>query len=209
MKELAFQVLSLVSVVFIPFIPSSSLRYISVVFAALFLVAYLVYNNTPNRQGSRLNASMEDINTLFDTATSECTTWDPRFIYEAGLKLTKLNYAVSTLRSRTISMKSMRWKVYANHFWAMASSIKECRREIEDFRSSIQLALECARRQRYSEGIDRQMATLANAFTNGIQQSSVTWGLLFLTEKTGSNRYSFAQNVNAGRRQIRPHANSE
>ncbi|KAJ7326235.1 hypothetical protein DFH08DRAFT_968151 [Mycena albidolilacea] len=164
MKEhLASQVLSLLSLILIPFIPNSTLQYITVVLASVSLVAYLVYHNTPTRQVNRLDGAAKEINTLFEAVTVECVA-DPRFMYEAGLKLTETNYAISTLRSRTLSMKPMSWKRYAYHLRAIASSIEECRRELEELRSSILLALECARQQRYQEDIHRRTATLDSAF---------------------------------------------
>jgi hypothetical protein len=88
MKEITSQVLSLVSVVVIPFIPNDSLRSVILVLTPLFFAAYLAYHNTPNRQVARLDASIKDINALFETAVNECGR-DPRFVYEAGLKLTE------------------------------------------------------------------------------------------------------------------------
>ncbi|KAJ7846093.1 hypothetical protein B0H14DRAFT_2773425, partial [Mycena olivaceomarginata] len=84
MKEhLASQVLSLLSLILIPFIPNSTLRYIAVVLASVSLVAYLVYHNTPTRQVGRLDAAAKEVNTLFEAATGECIA-DPRFVHEAG-----------------------------------------------------------------------------------------------------------------------------
>ncbi|KAJ7326231.1 hypothetical protein DFH08DRAFT_1084832 [Mycena albidolilacea] len=164
MKEhLASQVLSLLSLILIPFIPDSTLRYIAVVLASVSLVAYLVYHNTPTCQVDRLDAAAKEVNALFEAATAECVA-DPQFVYEAGLKLTELNYAVSTLRSRTLSTRSMSWKGYAYRLRVIASSIEQCRRELEELRSSILLALECARQQRYQEDIHRRTATLDSAF---------------------------------------------
>jgi hypothetical protein len=81
-------------------------------------------------------------------------------------------------------MQYMSWKGYAYRLRAVASSIEECRRELEELRSSvlasyklegdleltsqIQLALECARQQRYQEDIDRRTATLDSAFPGGV-----------------------------------------
>ncbi|KAJ7905118.1 hypothetical protein B0H13DRAFT_2334203 [Mycena leptocephala] len=166
MKEITSQILSLVSVVVIPFIPNDSLRSVALVLAPLFFAAYLAYHNTPNRQVARLDASMKDINALFEMTVHECGR-DPRFVYEAGLKLTEINYAVSALRTRSISMKYISWKMYPYHLKGIASSIERCRREMEELRSSILLALEYARQQKYRADIDRRMAILASTFTPG------------------------------------------
>ncbi|KAF8178118.1 hypothetical protein K438DRAFT_1844589 [Mycena galopus ATCC 62051] len=95
-----------------------------------------------------------------------------------------MNYAVSTLRSRVINMKYTPWKVYPNYLRAIASSIKECRREIEELRSTILLALECARQQRYSEDIQHRMATLASAFPEDMAQIDP----ILMKKRTGSNQ---------------------
>ncbi|KAJ7793469.1 hypothetical protein B0H14DRAFT_2926650, partial [Mycena olivaceomarginata] len=145
MKEhLASQVLSLLSLIFIPFIPDSTLRYIAVVLASVSLVAYLVYHNTPTRQVDRLDAAAKEVNALFEAATAECVA-DPRFVYETGLKLTETNYTISTLRSRTLSMRPMSWKGCAYRLRAIASSIEECRRKLEELQSSILPNSACAR----------------------------------------------------------------
>jgi hypothetical protein len=88
MKELTSQVLSLLSVILIPFISNSILRYLAVVLASLSLVAYLVHHNIPTRQVDRLDAAAKEVNALFEAATAECVA-DPRFVHEAGLKLTE------------------------------------------------------------------------------------------------------------------------
>jgi hypothetical protein len=78
----------------------------------------------------------------------------------------------------------MSWKGYAYRLRAIVTSIEECRRELEELRSSIlvsyklegdpeltsqiQLALECARQQRYREDIDRRTVTLDSAFPGGM-----------------------------------------
>jgi hypothetical protein len=89
MKEhLASQVFSLLSLILIPFISNSTLRYIALVLVFISVAAYLVYQNTPTRQVDRLDAPAKEVNTLFEAATVECVA-DPRFMYEAGLKLTE------------------------------------------------------------------------------------------------------------------------
>ncbi|KAJ7792238.1 hypothetical protein B0H14DRAFT_3890067, partial [Mycena olivaceomarginata] len=162
-EQLTSQILSLLSLVLIPFIPSSTLQYIAVVLTSISLAVYLAYYNTPTRQVGRLDAAAKEVNALFEVATGECVA-DPRFVYKAGLRLSEMNYTVSTLRLRTIGMKYMSWKGYAHHLRAIASPIEECRRELEELRSSVLLALECARQQRYREDIDRRTVTLDNAF---------------------------------------------
>ncbi|KAJ6481822.1 hypothetical protein C8R45DRAFT_1215634 [Mycena sanguinolenta] len=171
MKDNTSQLISLLCIAIIPFIPNNILRLFTLIFTVLTLAAYLVYDNTPSRQVTRLDASANEINALFDTAASECTR-DPRFMHQAGLKLSEINYTVSTLRSRAMSMEHTPWRAYLYHLVATVSSIKECRRDIEELRSSVLFALERARQQRYREDIDRQKATLASAFPAGSNQQS-------------------------------------
>ncbi|KAJ7789928.1 hypothetical protein B0H14DRAFT_3571693 [Mycena olivaceomarginata] len=171
-EQLTSQIVSLLSLLLIPFIPSSILQYIAVVLTSISLTVYLAYHSTPTRQVGRLDAAAKEVKALFEVATGECVA-DPRFVYEAGLKLSEMNYAVSTLRLRTIGMKYMSWKGYAHHLRAIASSIEECRRELEELHSSVLLALECARQQRYREDIDRRTVTLDNAFPGERTESSL------------------------------------
>jgi hypothetical protein len=96
MKEhLASQVLSLLSVILIPFIPDSTLRYIALVLVFISLAAYLVYHSTLTRQVGRLDAAAREVNALVEAATAECVA-DPRFVYEAGLKLTEYDPRIGT-----------------------------------------------------------------------------------------------------------------
>jgi hypothetical protein len=94
-EQLASQVLSLLSLILIPFISNSTLRYIALVLVFISLAAYLVYQNTPTRQVDRVDAAAKEVNTLFEVATGECVA-DPRFVYEAGLKLTVYDPHIGT-----------------------------------------------------------------------------------------------------------------
>ncbi|KAF7342079.1 hypothetical protein MVEN_01795200 [Mycena venus] len=166
MKEITSQLLSLASMVIIPFIPNAILRYIMIILAPLSFAGYLVYHNTPDRRVARLDGCVKELNALFDTAAKECCR-DPRFIHEGGLRLAEINYAVSTLRSRAISIQYTSWKRYLCHLRAIMSSIEGCRREIEEFRTSISLALEFARQQKYREDIGQMMSILESVFPVG------------------------------------------
>ncbi|KAJ6588548.1 hypothetical protein B0H19DRAFT_1367136 [Mycena capillaripes] len=172
MEQTTSQVLSLIYMVLIPFIPNDSLRYVMLVLAPFSFVVYLVYHNTPSRQVARLDASVKEINALVETAMKECKR-DPRFVYETELKLIETKYNVSTLRTRAIGMKYISWNVYPYHLKGIASSIEQCRREMEDSHSSILLALELARQQKYREEIGQKMATLASNFQLDIDRAPV------------------------------------
>jgi hypothetical protein len=86
MKDILSKVLSLASVVFIPFIPDNTTRYVALVIVSFSAASYLVSHNSPSNQIARLDASMQDIAALLNMAAQECTG-DPRFTFEAGLKL--------------------------------------------------------------------------------------------------------------------------
>ncbi|KAJ7481729.1 hypothetical protein FB451DRAFT_136094 [Mycena latifolia] len=159
MKDILSQVLSLVYLVLVPFIPNNIMRYTALVLVSLLSAAYLANHNSPTCQIVRLAASIKEIDTLLAMAMNECTT-DPRFLFEARWKLTELKYAVSNLNTRLISTKYIAWTKYAHHLGRLSLSIHECRREIDDLRAVILLALECARQQQFEEDINRMTATL-------------------------------------------------
>ncbi|KAF7342067.1 hypothetical protein MVEN_01794000 [Mycena venus] len=163
MKEVTSQLLSLASMVLIPFIPNDTLRYIMIVFAPLSFAGHLAYHNTPDRRVARLDVCVKELNALFDTAAKECAR-DPRFMYEGGLKLAETNYAMSTLRSRAISIQYIPWKIYPYHLRAIMSSIEECRRKMEELQTLILLALEFARQQKYREDIEQRISALESVF---------------------------------------------
>ncbi|KAJ7031561.1 hypothetical protein C8F04DRAFT_1109746 [Mycena alexandri] len=173
MEDITYQGLSFASMVLVPFIPNVILRYIMLAFAPLLFVARLVHHNMPHRQVERLGSSVEDVVQLFSKAVDECAR-DPRFLCETGLKLTEINYALSTLRARTISLEYIAWKAYPYHLIAIGSGIDGCRRDMENLRSSILLAVERARQQVFQEDIDHRRATLTNAFPGALWQQSLT-----------------------------------
>ncbi|KAJ7120972.1 hypothetical protein C8R44DRAFT_787104 [Mycena epipterygia] len=170
MKNALFsQILSFVSVVLIPFIPNNTLRYIALVIGPFCCFAYLVYHSTPSAQLAGLDTAIKELDKLLSTAVNECA-WNPRFIYEAGLKLTETKLAVSGLRTRSISMKFITWKTYPYHLRHLVCSIAECRRDIKDLRASISLALELVRQQKFQEDINQRKATLESTFPDGGQR---------------------------------------
>ncbi|KAJ7701843.1 hypothetical protein B0H17DRAFT_1128066 [Mycena rosella] len=164
MKDILSQVLSLVSVVLIPFIPNNTMRYIALVIVSVVSATYLVRQNSPTCLVARLVASIKEMDALLETAVNECTR-DPRFIFEVGLKLAELKYAASNLHTRALSTKYVAWKEYAYHLGSLALSIIECRREMINLRASITLALEFARQQKLEEEINHRTATLVVNFS--------------------------------------------
>ncbi|KAJ7461665.1 hypothetical protein FB451DRAFT_1268781, partial [Mycena latifolia] len=163
MQTVTSQHLLLISTVLIPFIPDNTMRYIALVFASLSFAAYLVLHNAPTCQVARLDSSVKNTDELFRTAVDECAA-DPRFILEAGLKLTEAKYAVSNLHTKAISTKHLTWKTYPHHFVHLALSIDKCHREIGDLGSSILLELELTRQQKFKEDINHRLAVLVRTF---------------------------------------------
>ncbi|KAJ7777942.1 hypothetical protein DFH07DRAFT_936549 [Mycena maculata] len=155
--------LPLVSAVLIPFIPNNILRYATLVVAMVAFVGHFVYHNSPTYQVDTLETSIKNIEVLFDMVVNECAK-DPWFVYEAGLKLAQSKYSVSSLHTRTVGTKDISWKMYPHHMRGLALSIKECRREMKDFRSSLLLGLEAARQLKYEEDINHRMAILEQTF---------------------------------------------
>ncbi|KAJ7173125.1 hypothetical protein C8R43DRAFT_681758 [Mycena crocata] len=144
------QALSLASVVLVSFIPNDILRYIALLLTLLAFVAYLIWNNTPDRQVSRIDAALKVIDALFHSAANECAR-DPRFIYEAGLKLTDgIQSAHSGYRHEIYRLKAMSTpfqKPYTDHRRVRARNLQ----------TSFQLALECTRQQTYREDIGHKI----------------------------------------------------
>ncbi|KAJ7507369.1 hypothetical protein B0H11DRAFT_2185790 [Mycena galericulata] len=156
--------LPLVSAAFIPFIPSNFLRVVALVVVIFSFTAHVVHHNSTTCQVDRLDTSVNKMEEVFDMAVNECTR-DPRFVYEAGLKLTE--WASSSLRTRTIDTNEIPWKMYLHHLRGLTLAIKECWADLEDLRASIlvkELGLESARRQKYKEGISQKKATLNQNF---------------------------------------------
>ncbi|KAJ7701849.1 hypothetical protein B0H17DRAFT_1195062 [Mycena rosella] len=171
MEDILSQFLSLASVVFIPFIPNNTMRYLALTLVSLFSGTYLVCHNSPDYLVTRLAESLQELDELLSTATNECTR-DPRFVFEAGLKLTELKYVVSNLRTRAITAKCVAWKEYLHHLGRLALSIHEARREIANLRALVMLALECARQAKFEEDINHKTATLVGAFPRGEQMGA-------------------------------------
>ncbi|KAJ7177858.1 hypothetical protein C8R46DRAFT_1212594 [Mycena filopes] len=140
MKDITSQVLSLASIILIPFIPNDVLRGIMFVLIPLFFAARLVHHNMPHRWVETLEVSATDTNCLFNTAMDECSS-DPRFVCETGLKLTEFDYALSTLRTNIISMKQIPWTECLYRIVNIVRAIDACRRDIKDLRVSILVSM--------------------------------------------------------------------
>ncbi|KAJ7242119.1 hypothetical protein C8J57DRAFT_1244349 [Mycena rebaudengoi] len=147
MDNFPFQLLSSALVALTTLIPNDSLRYMALGSTLLTLVGYVVFVNNLSSQAAQCEISMPEIETLFTTVTNECVR-DPRFITEAGLQLTF----------------EITWKAYPLHLRIVLLSIAECRRTFRGLRSSMQIALEHARQQAYSEDINQRRRTLEVAF---------------------------------------------
>ncbi|KAJ7481728.1 hypothetical protein FB451DRAFT_1236969 [Mycena latifolia] len=175
MKDIFSQASSLASMMLIPFIPNYIMRYLALVLASLLSAAYLASHTGPTSQVAWLAESIKKTDESLSMANKECIT-DPQFLFEAGLKLTEMKYAVSTLHTKVISMKYVAWTKYAHRLGRLSLSINECRREIKDLQASILLALECARQQKFEDDINHMTATLVSTFPEG-PSGSGTWSL--------------------------------
>ncbi|KAJ7031551.1 hypothetical protein C8F04DRAFT_1262662 [Mycena alexandri] len=172
MKDITSQILYFASVVLIPFIPNDILRSIMFALVPLVFTACLVHHNTPHRWVERLDASMKEVNDHWKKAIEDCAR-DPRFIHETNLKLSEIKYALSTLRTRTISMQFIPWRIYPYYIITIGWAINRCRRDMERVRSSILLALERGRQQVFQQDIDQKKATLVSAFPGAFDATAV------------------------------------
>ncbi|KAJ7628677.1 hypothetical protein FB45DRAFT_1059390 [Roridomyces roridus] len=153
-------VLPLVSAAFIPFIPDDLLRYVALAIAGLSVAGHWVRRTY---QIAGLDTSLKMIEELFDLASKECTR-NPRFIYQAALRLVEKKLAVSNLRTEMIEVKRVSWRRYPQFVRNVALSMTQCRREMKELRCWIQLELESARQQRYMEDISHKKAALNQIF---------------------------------------------
>ncbi|KAJ7491017.1 hypothetical protein FB451DRAFT_1361708 [Mycena latifolia] len=165
MENLFSQVLSLVSVLLIPFVVNDIMRYIALVLASLITASYLVCYNSPTCRIVRLDASLKEVGTLLTTAANEFPR-DPRFKWEGVLawELDELKNTVSALHTSAINMKYVAWKEYAHDLLQLSLSLSECRREIADLQASTLIALESARQQKLEEDFNDRMAALIGTF---------------------------------------------
>jgi hypothetical protein len=86
MNTVLSQLLSLAPVALIPFIPNDALRYIALGITSIAIVMYLLRHNTLSSRVGRVEASMLEMEELFNLATAECGR-NPYFLADAGLKL--------------------------------------------------------------------------------------------------------------------------
>ncbi|KAJ7628604.1 hypothetical protein FB45DRAFT_918729 [Roridomyces roridus] len=166
--------LPLLSAALIPSIPNDVLRNAALAIAALSLVGHLLHRTSPKRQIDALNKVVQNIEEIFDMATKECST-NPWFIHTTGLKLVEIKYAVSSLRTKTIDGEHISRKEYYKYRRGLARSVKRCRGEAQDLQSSILIALESARRDKYKEDINTRKATLDRTFVNEAGMRMRTW----------------------------------
>jgi hypothetical protein len=86
MNTILSQLLSLAPVALIPFIPNDALRYIALGITSIAVAVYLLRHNTLSSRVGRVEASMQEMEELFNLATAECGR-NPYFLADAGLKL--------------------------------------------------------------------------------------------------------------------------
>ncbi|KAJ7290945.1 hypothetical protein C8J57DRAFT_1491473 [Mycena rebaudengoi] len=159
MDNLLSQLLSFALIALTTFIPNDSLRYIALGSTLLSLVGYTVFANNLSSQAARCETVMQEIEALFITVTKECAR-DLRFITEVGLQLTLAKQLLSELRMRMLLTSEITWRAYPLHLRIVLLSITECRRNFEELRSSMQVALERVRQQAHMEDINRRRRAL-------------------------------------------------
>ncbi|KAJ7291019.1 hypothetical protein C8J57DRAFT_1491538 [Mycena rebaudengoi] len=159
MDNLSSQLLSLALIALTTFIPNKPFRYIVLASTLLFLGGYAVFANSLSSQAARCETFMQEIEELFITVTKECAR-DLRFITEVGLQLTLAKQSLSELHMRMLLTSKITWRAYPLHLRIVLLSITECRRNFEELRSSMQVALERARQQAYIEDINQRRRTL-------------------------------------------------
>ncbi|KAJ7031555.1 hypothetical protein C8F04DRAFT_1185726 [Mycena alexandri] len=90
----------------------------------------------------------------------------PRFVTETSLWLAQLKLSESSLRSKMLSSKDVKWRGYVHHLRGLSCNISECQRTAQDIQTAIRMALECTRQRRYTEDIAHRRTTLDTAFLN-------------------------------------------
>ncbi|KAJ7290978.1 hypothetical protein C8J57DRAFT_1586249 [Mycena rebaudengoi] len=175
MDNLRSQLLSFALIALTAFIPTESLRYIVLASTLLSLGGYAVFTNNLSSQSARCETVMQEIEALFITLTKECAR-DLRFITEVGLQLTLAKQSMSELRMRMLLASEITWRAYPLHLRIVLLSITECRRNLGELRSSMQVALEHARQQAYVEDINQRRRTLEVVFGGAFENEAIFSG---------------------------------
>ncbi|KAJ7792242.1 hypothetical protein B0H14DRAFT_2931965 [Mycena olivaceomarginata] len=163
MKNFLSQLLSFAPVTLIPFIPNDALRYITLAITLVTLIVYFLHRNTLGSRFSELQDSMREMEELFGTVADECNR-DPYFLAETGLKLATLRYRVSTIRTRSLSRKSVPWKKYLPYLRDIVRCIRDCQQDLKELRWSTSLALESLRQDKYLEDLRHRRTSLHRTF---------------------------------------------
>ncbi|KAJ7326259.1 hypothetical protein DFH08DRAFT_885212 [Mycena albidolilacea] len=161
--EFLSQLLSFAPVTLIPFIPNAALRYMTLGITLVTLVVYFLHRNTLGSRFGELQDSMREMEELFGTAADECNR-DPYFLAETGLELATLRYRVSTIRTRSLSRKSVPWKKYLSYLRDIVRCIKDCHQDLKELRWSTSLALESSRQDKYLEDLRHRRTSLHRTF---------------------------------------------
>ncbi|KAJ7789936.1 hypothetical protein B0H14DRAFT_3571719 [Mycena olivaceomarginata] len=159
MNNFLSELLSFTPVTLIPFIPNDALRYITLAVTFVVFIACLLRRNTLGSRVGKLEHSMREMEDLFSRAADECDR-DPYFLAETGLKLATLRYRVSTIRTRSLSRKSVPWKKYLSYLRDIARCIRDCQQDLKELRWSTSLALESLRQDKYLEDLRNRRASL-------------------------------------------------
>ncbi|KAJ7757135.1 hypothetical protein B0H16DRAFT_679273 [Mycena metata] len=165
MSELVLQFLPLVLAPLAALVPNGVQRYIILALVALSFGAFVVKPNLPSIRMKKLKQFVEETVEIHAVAIKELEK-HPRFVTETSLRLAQLRLSESSLRSKMLSSKDVKWRECVRHLRGLSCNISECQRNAQDIQTAIQMALECTRQRRYTEDIAHRRTTLDTAFLN-------------------------------------------
>ncbi|KAJ7290966.1 hypothetical protein C8J57DRAFT_1270973, partial [Mycena rebaudengoi] len=89
---------------------------------------------------------------------------NPHFPTELGLRMRQIKFSESVLRSKTRSVKDIKWKDYPQYLKCLRCNIEECQRQVRDIRTSMLLEIETNHQRKYTMDILQRRATLEALF---------------------------------------------
>ncbi|KAJ7290942.1 hypothetical protein C8J57DRAFT_1270877 [Mycena rebaudengoi] len=111
----------------------------------------------------QLGEHIQDIAKIHSIAVQDLEH-NPHFTTESGLRIRQIKLSESVLRSKTLSAKDIKWKVYPQYFKCLWCNIEECHRQVRDIRTSMLLEMEANYQRKYTMDILQRKATLETMF---------------------------------------------
>ncbi|KAJ7290937.1 hypothetical protein C8J57DRAFT_1270856, partial [Mycena rebaudengoi] len=115
----------------------------------------------------QLEEHIQDITKIHGIAVQELEH-NPHFMMELGLAVSDLlwqiKFSESILRSKTLSVKDIKWKDYPQYLKCPWCNIEECQRQGRDIRTSINLEIEANHQRKYTMDILQRRAALETMF---------------------------------------------